>query len=173
LDKAEADMPLENQSYLTQAAEYWAKGESLEAGKLIYDRIPTKARPKWAASILRLVLDRSGIQSSLFSEVLAMADNENMWESGHRVFDKLRDRTLQLNELRRGSGLTEDEELLLSVMSLAELVAKVIYNATNTPDEFDEDSGWWIAVCLKAFTDRKWTDEEFTAAAWSALCSCE
>lgn len=166
-------MPQKDKSYLRQAAEHWAKSESLEAGKLIYENLPSKARPKWAARILRVVLDRSGIQSSLFSEVLTVADHEDMWERGHQVFSTLRHTTLRLNELRSSPGLTKDEDLLTSVVSLAELVAKVIYNATNPPDEFDEDSGWWIAACLRWFVDHKWSDEHFATAAWSALCSCE
>jgi hypothetical protein len=51
---------------------------------------------------------------------------------------------------------------------LAELVAKVTYNATDPPDRFDEDSGWWIAACLRDLVDRL-GDEEFSEAAWSAL----
>jgi hypothetical protein len=171
--QTEADMPEKDESYLRQAAEHWTKGESLEAGKLLYENLPPKARPRWAARILKLVLDRSGIQSSLFNQVLTVADHENMWKSGHQVFDTLRDTTLRLGELRRGTGLTKEEELLASVVLLAELVAKVIYNATNPPDEFDEDSGWWIAAYLRGFVDHRWSDDHFATAAWSALCSCE
>jgi len=57
------------------------------------------------------------------------------------------------------------------LLSLAELVAKVTYNAVDPPDEFDEDSGWWIAASLRAFVER-WNDTNFSEAAWSALC-CE
>jgi hypothetical protein len=35
--------------------------------------------------------------------------------------------------------------LLMEHLVLAELVAKVTYNETNPDDEFDEDSGWWVA----------------------------
>jgi hypothetical protein len=166
-------VPKNDETYLRQAAELWAKNESLAAGKLIYENLPSKTRPRWAARILKLVLDRSGIQSSLFSDALAVADHEDMWKTGHKVFDTLRDATLRFGELRSGPGLTKDEELLASIVLLAELVAKVIYNATNPPDEFDEDSGWWIAAYLRGFMDHGWSDEQFATAAWSALCSCE
>jgi hypothetical protein len=169
----EADMPQKDENYLRQAADHWAKSESLDTGKLIYEHLPSKARPRWAARILKLVLDRSGIQSSLFTQVLAAADHEDMWKNGHQVFSKLRHTTLSLDDLRRDRGLTKDEELLASLVSLAELVAKVIYNASSPPDEFDEDSGWWIAACLRTFVDHGWSDEHFATAAWSALCSCE
>jgi hypothetical protein len=42
--------------------------------------------------------------------------------------------------------LTKDQETLASLLLLAEMVAKVTYNATDPPDEFDENSGWWIAA---------------------------
>ena len=169
----EADMPQKDQSYLRQAAECWAKGESLEAGKLIYENLPSKARPRWAARILMLVLDRSGIESPLFGEVLYITQHEGMWRNGHRVFSTLRRETLKLLEIQETQGLTKEQELLYSIVSLAELVAKVIYNATNPQDEFDEDSGWWIAACVRGFMDNFWSDERFAKAAWSALCSCE
>lgn len=169
----ETDMPQKDEDYLRQAAACWAKNESLEAGKLIYENLPSKARPRWAARILKLVLDKSGIQSSLFSQVLTAADNENMWKNGHQVFSSLRQMTLRLDESRRGSGFTKDEELIASVVLLAELVSKVTYNATNPPDEFDEDSGWWIATSLRWFVDHACGDERFAEAAWSTLCSSE
>jgi hypothetical protein len=158
---------------LKQAADHWAKGEGLEAGKLLFENLPSRARPKWAAKILKLVLDRSGVEPSPFFQVLTIADREEMWKTGHQVFDSLRDTTLKLNELRRSRGLTIDEEQLASIVLLAELVAKVIYNATNPPDEFDKDSGWWIAAYVREFMDRGWSEEHFVTAAWSALCSCE
>lgn len=156
---------------LKQAAEYWAKGQPLEAGKLIYENLAVESRPRWAARILRIVLDKSGIQSSLFDNVLTTADHEDMWSSGHRLFSTLRQSTLRLDELERIRGLSDNEELLASILSLAELVSKVTYNASNPDDEFDQDSGWWIAACLRGFMDHRWKDEEFSKAAWLALCN--
>ena len=66
-------------------------------------------------------------------------------------------------------ALTKEQELLGWLLALAELVAKVTYNATDPQDEFDEDSGWWIAPCLKGFLDSL-NDNEFSNVAWSALC---
>ena len=36
----------------------------------------------------------------------------------------------------------------MTLLALAESVAKVTYNATNPPDKFDEDSGWYLGVWL-------------------------
>ena len=67
------------------------------------------------------------------------------------------------------NGLTEEQKVQAWMLSLAELVAKVTYNATNPEDEFDEDSGWWIAVHMRWFIEH-WGDALFTDAAWNALC---
>ena len=165
-------MPQIDEGLLKQAAEYWATGKPLEAGKLVYEGLPPKDRPRWAGRILKTVLNRSGIALTPFNQVLSTSEQEELWKYGNEVFDALRTATLRLDELR-SVGLSEDEKLLASILALAELVAKVIYNATNPLDEFDEDSGWWIAVCLRGFVDHRWTDEDFALAAWSALCFWE
>lgn len=142
----------------------------MEAGRLIFEKLPTRVRPSWAARILRLVLERSGVQFSPIEHVLHLADNAAEWGDAHRAFSTLRDSMLELDELDRTQGLADDQKLLRWLLSLAELVAKVIYNATDPPDEFDEDSGWWIAACLRGFVDF-WNDEKFSKTAWSALCN--
>lgn len=169
----EIEVKYNTDDVLVRAAECWSNGQALEAGKLIYEAMPTKSRPKWAAQILKVVLDKSGIRSAIFNPVLAAADHESRWKSGHQVFSTLRDSVLKFDDKRRQSGLSDDEELLVSILSLAELVAKVTYNATNPPDEFDEDSGWWIAACLRGFLDHDWSDEDFVQKAWTALCYSE
>jgi hypothetical protein len=166
-------MPNQESEHLKRAAEYWNSGQPLQAGKLIFENLPNEARPKWASRILRIILERSGIQSSLFDPILHTADHQPMWGNGHRVFSTLRASTLKLDDMKRTKGATEAQKLFGYILSLAELVAKVTYNATNPPDEFDEDSGWWIAACLRCVVDHRWKDEHFAKAAWSALCSQE
>jgi hypothetical protein len=180
-------------SYLERAPEYWEGGQAVKAGRLVFENLPNDLRPKWASRILRLVLERRGIrfnerpnwtsgildfvfgrnrvQPSVFDEILYTAEHPAMCGNGHRVFDALRGATLELDRFRRTIGLTEEQTLRSSILSLAELVAKVTYNATNPRDEFDEDSGWWIVACLRGFVDHQWTDDEFSQAAWSAVCS--
>ena len=143
-------------------------GESFRAGGILFEKLPTDRRPAWAARSLRLVLDRSGLRSSPIERVLEVADNPAEWKDAHKLFSTLREETLKLDSLRV-NGLTEKEELLGCILSLAELVAKVTYNATNPPDEFDEDSGLWIASCLRGFVDHQWNDKTFSEAAWKAI----
>jgi hypothetical protein len=167
------NMSNNDKDYLRRAAEFWKEGQPLEAGKLIFENLPSQTRPKWAAKILRLVLGRSGVDQTPFWMVLHTADHQAMWGNGHRAFSMLRGEVLKLDGLRSRGKLASEQVLLAEVLSLAELVAKVTYNATDPPDEFDEDSGWWIAACLRGFVENVWRDEEFSKAAWSALCSEE
>lgn len=159
----------DNRTHLVRAAECWRSGKPLEAGRLIFERLASEARPKWAARVLKLAVDKSGIKHPLFEQVLRTADERSMWAKGHRLFSEVRDSTLELDNVKRTQGLSEEQRILHTLFVLAELVAKVTYNATDPPDEFDEDSGWWIAVCLRRFVDSMGRDDEFAVAAWSAL----
>jgi hypothetical protein len=165
-------MPKDGEDHLGHARGYWQSGRPVEAGRLIHDNLPAEARPAWAARILRLVLDKSGARRTPFHRILETAENPRWWANGHRCFDLLRDQTLKFGDLRRNRGLTKDQEVVAHLLSLAEIVAKVTYNAVDPPDPFDKDSGWWIAASLRAFIDM-WNDEEFSETAWSALCCQE
>ena len=154
---------------MKRAAEYWVGGQPVKAGKLIFERLPNEYRPKWAARILRLLLEKGGVQSPLFDRVLDTVENQALWGDGHRVFSTIRAEALKLDEIQRTQGLNQDQKLRASLLTVAELVAKVTYNATTPPDEFDQDSGWWIAACLRGFVDHRWKDEGFSTAAWTVL----
>jgi hypothetical protein len=78
-------------------------------------------------------MDAVGVDLPEMGEVLAIAADPARWTDGHRAFSVLR---------RRAEYPGSREEYIVAI---GELVAKVTYNATNPPDEFDEDSGWWIA----------------------------
>lgn len=161
-----------NDDQIERAKEYWQGGQPVEAGRLIYDSLAPEARPAWAARILRLVIERSKVDRSHFERILFTAEHPRQWANGHRCFDLLRNETLKYDDMRRMGRLTKEQDTFALVLSMAELVAKVTYNAVDPPDEFDEDSGWWIAASLKSFVD-SWKDDEFSKAAWSALCLIE
>jgi hypothetical protein len=165
-------MQNQDESHLKRVSECWRTGQPLEAGRLMDVILTRETRPKWAARILRLVLEKSKADRSHFERILYTADHPSQWANGHRCFDILRDATLELDELRRKRRLTKEQDMLASLLLLAELVAKVTYNAVDPPDPFDEDSGWWIAASLGGFVDT-WSDEEFSKTAWSALCNEE
>jgi hypothetical protein len=159
-------MPDQDGSLLERASGHWNGGQPLEAGRLIFDNLPKMARPEWASRILRLVLGKSRIQIPEIDYVLEIADHTTEWRNAHGAFSALRRSTLHLERLQTRS---HDQDLILYHLYLAENVAKVIYNAVDPPDEFDEDSGWWVVVCLRSLVDC-WSDEKFSEAAWFALC---
>lgn len=154
---------------LSKVHGHWKSGQGLEAGKLIFENLAVRTRPQWAARVLRLVLDRTGVTSQAIERAILIANNSDEWGKAHGAFSALRGEALELLEMK---ARTPQQTLLLSLLSLAELVAKVTYNATNPSDEFDEDSGWWITPCLKDILDLL-RDEEFSATMWSALTADE
>lgn len=150
---------------ISEAYSHWKNGEDVETGRLLFERLPNEFRPKWAANILRLVIQRTGTKSDVIAHALSIADHPEDWGKAHQAFDKLRDATLKLERIWWRSPR---EQLLLSQLLLAELVAKVTYNAIYPVDEFDEDSGWSIPLCLKGVLNRL-NDEKFSELMWSAL----
>jgi hypothetical protein len=145
---------MSNNIISSQAKENWQRGQVLEAGRLIFEHLPNDSRPKWAARILRFAVERSGVQCPCFEQLLYTADHQAMWGNGHRAFSEVRNVTLKMDELRKRQRLVKEQEALCLLLPLAELVAKVVYNATYPPDEFDEDSGWHIVLYLKKFFER-------------------
>jgi hypothetical protein len=127
---------------LSEARSLWNKGNALEAGKLIFENLPVGTRPQWAARVLRLVVDRTGIKSQPVELAISTANSPSDWGKAHDVFSTVRRATLELDRL---SALSPSQMLFMEHLVLAELVAKVTYNETNPDDEFDEDSGWWVA----------------------------
>ena len=155
-----------NCNYLERAAEYWQDGQALEAGRVIFENLPMETRPKWASRILGLVVERSSVDLPQFQHILDIANHTNEWKKAHKTFETIRFATLNLENKQYRS---KDQTMLLCHLYLAELVAKVIYNSTDPPDAFDEDSGWWIPVCLKDILDLL-KDGEFSKSMWLALC---
>ncbi|MCP4373590.1 MAG: hypothetical protein GY797_36620 [Deltaproteobacteria bacterium] len=153
-----------------RAAELWNDGKTLEAGRILFETIPPDARPGWASTILRLAIAKSGMTCSPVEEIADIAEHPEEWGRAHQVFNVLREATLDL-EAKRRKGLTKQENLLAKLLLIAELVAKVTYNTTDPPDEFDEDSGWWIAVTLRDFLNYL-GDESFSRETWLALSTC-
>jgi hypothetical protein len=150
---------------------YWTHGQSVEAGKLVYESLPVHHRPRWAVNILRLVLSRAGYETESISQLLRIADQESDWVDAHGAFSDVRSDVLQFDRkyVRYPRDLTEEKKLHWHILLLAELVAKVTYNAADPPDPFDEDSGWYIPNWLRGFADTTWKDQDFADAAWKAL----
>src|ERR1700723_139506 len=127
---------MSNQFSSDRASEYRRTCQPLEAGRLIFETLPSADRPRWAGRILELAVHKSGLRVRAIESLRGVIQNPSAWSEGHRVFSSLRTETLKLE---RRWWRTARRELLLHLLCLAENVAKVVYNATDPPDEFDED----------------------------------
>lgn len=150
-------MPDEHIKLLNRAPEHGRNGQHLEAGRLIFENLPKELRPRWASQVLADIVRRTQVTSPPIENILRIASLPSEWRNAHDAFSSARKLTLELEKL--GEGRSSEQSLLLRHLLLAEAVAKVIYNATNPPDEFDEDSGWWIVVCLEDVLDLLSVDE--------------
>jgi len=149
----------------TQARELWRSGKAIDAGRLLFEHLKPELRPMWASRLLRAVVQRTEIKSPSIDAILVISENVADWNNAHRAFSFVREATLKLEEIQ---GRSIHQELLLAQLYLAENVAKVVYNATNPPDPFDEEAGWWLAVCLKRVLDLL-ADPSFEEFIWSKL----
>lgn len=153
---------------LEAAKHRWQAGEALEAGRAIFGMVPVPSRPGWAAGVLRAVVVAAPEHAAEIAPVLAVADEPGRWREGHTVFEQVRRLVLKLDEDARRVGWTPKSLSHAHLLAIAELVAKVTYNATDPHDEFDEDSGWWLAVCVRNFVEH-YGDAGFERDAWLAL----
>jgi len=143
-----------------KAKELWNAGRALEAGRLLYERIPVELRPAWAAKILALACNYIPAIPEV-EAVLEITSDPSRWPEAREAFSAVRKLTLRAKD-----------PLYEAVLILAENVAKVIYNSSGHLPFFDHDSGWWIAQNLKDVIDRV-NDTEFALDAWSILSSEE
>jgi len=129
---------------------------NIEIGQQIFEKLPNDIRPGWAGLILsRFDIYIKNIPISI-KELYPIIDNKDRWKEAHGQFNKIRRFLLDNKNY-------QPEIYLL----LAELVAKVTYNASGEPAPFDNDSGHYIAsLALKTtkhFDDNR-LEEEVTSA---------
>ena len=129
---------------------------NVEIGQQIFENLPNDIRPGWAGLILsRFDNYVKNIPVSI-KELYPIIDTKDRWKEAHGQFSKIRRFLLDNKNF-------QPEAYLL----LAELVAKVAYNASGQSAPFDSDSGHYIAsLALKAtelFDDNR-LEEEVTSA---------
>ncbi len=133
-----------------RANELWKKGSFLEAGRLLFEGLPKDEQPHWAAAILDLSVKWLDVRTCAVWELQRVARKRRRWRGAHQAFGMIRKATLRLEERKTR---TQIQERILCQCYVAENVAKVIYNAADPMDPFDEDAGWWIVSCLKSCID--------------------
>lgn len=125
---------------------------NIKIGREIFENLTNDNRPGWAG----LVLSRfdhyiKNIPTSI-SELYPIIDDKDRWKEAHEQFTKI-----------RVFGLENKNYEPDNYLRLAELVAKVTYNASEQSAPFDSDSGHYIAsFALKAteyFDDNRLAEE--------------
>ncbi len=125
---------------------------NIKIGQQIFENLPNDIIPGWAGLILsRFDHYIKNIPTSIL-ELYPIIDNKDRWNEAHGQFNKIRRFLLDNKNY-------QPEAYLL----LAELVAKVTYNASGQSAPFDSDSGHHIAsLALKAtehFDDNRLEEE--------------
>jgi hypothetical protein len=130
-----------------RARVFWDEERFLDCGRLLYESMSSDERVAWVVRLLRLASDHI-TRPEAVREVLLIAEERRRWHEAHDAFSKVRKATL---ELERQKERKAPKPYALSL--LAELCAKVTYNASRPPAPFDYDSGWWVPSCVRSTID--------------------
>lgn len=125
---------------------------NIKIGQQIFENLSNDIKPGWAGLILsRFDHFVKDIPTSIL-DLYPIIDDKDRWKEAHEQFAKIRVFKLENKNY-------EPENYL----RLAELVAKVTYNASGHPAPFDNNSGHYIAsLALKAtehFDDNRLEEE--------------
>ena len=130
----------------------WHAGRTFQAGELIFEATAKRDRPKWAARILRLVLECSDADRSDFEQVLSVADDPTQWSHGRLAFRELCDAGLRFQKTYDRRTLSKERLINVQefngLLALAEVVKQITYNASSPPDPFEDDLGVGVASFL-------------------------
>ena len=123
----------------------------IEIGRQIFENVPDEIKPCWAGLILSRFDNYLKNVPPPIRELFPIIDDKEKWKNAHKQFTKIREFGLDNQKFRP------------EYLRLAELVAKVTYNASGEPAPFDSDSGHFIAsLALKAteyFDDNRLEEE--------------
>jgi hypothetical protein len=113
---------------------------NIEIGRQIFENLPNDIRPGWAGLILSCFDNYIKSIPTSVKDLFPIIDNKDRWKEAHEQFGEIRRFLLDHKNY-------QPEAYLL----LAELVAKVTFNASGQPAPFDSDSGHYIpSTALKA-----------------------
>ena len=158
------------QKIIRSAKHSWDTGDLIEAGRLLFERIPCASRPFWGADILEFASQRVSKAPDI-QNVITFARTPEEWanstsrekrSNAHDFFNAVRQITLE--EDRKDNA----DQVYRNVLLLAENVAKVTYNAYGYHAPFDHDAGWWVVSILKNVVDLV-NDTDFSTTAWKVL----
>lgn len=129
---------------------------NIKIGQQIFEKLPNDIIPGWASLILSRFDHHIKEMPASIRELYPIVEDKDRWKEAHAQFTKI-----------RTFALENEDYQPYNYLRLAELVAKVTYNASGQSAPFDSDSGHYIAsLALKAteyFRDNKLEDEVTSA----------
>lgn len=128
----------------------------LKKGKDVFENLPNDIRPFWAGIILSRFDSYIEEVPESIRDLYPIIDDKSKWKEAHKIFSGIRIFNLENKNYKPENYL-----------SLAELVAKVIYNASGESAPFDSDSGHYISsLALKTveYFDNERLEEEVKSA---------
>lgn len=113
---------------------------NIKIGQQIFENLPNDIKPGWAGFVLSRFDHYIKDIPTTIRELYPIIDNKDHWKEAHKQFTKI-----------RMFGLENKSYKPDNYLRLAELVAKVTFNASGQPAPFDTNSGHYIAsLALKA-----------------------
>ncbi|MGN7784462.1 hypothetical protein ACTJIJ_08045 [Niabella sp. 22666] len=107
---------------------------NIKIGQEIFEKLPNDIRPGWAGLVLSRFDAFIKNNPSQVTDLFSIIGNKDRWKEAHQQFSQIRMFALNNKDYEPDNYLR-----------LAELVAKVTYNASGLPAPFDSDSGHYIA----------------------------
>ena len=138
-------------------------GDVREAVRELSRRISPSRQPAWAAKILDLFRVRYP-RIAAVDAVYDVALDRNRWSEAHEGFDRVRCLTLRAD--------WDGDAVRGHLLHLAELVAKVTYNASGEDAPFDADCGLQLIAHALNLAD-SWNDAELQARVARAVDDAE
>jgi hypothetical protein len=109
----------QSRQWLLAAADEWHRGDPLETGRILYERLAPKDRPSWAARVLDACCLGLPPVPAEVRDVREIAFTPTRWGDAHRAFQEVR--KLVLAAERQAPEPAPE----VGVLYLAENVAKV------------------------------------------------
>ena len=125
---------------------------NIERGREIYEKIPKYSRPLWAGLVLSRFNNYIKSIPSQITELFEIIENKDRWKNVRCIASKIRLFRLDNHKYQP-----------INYLILAEIVAKVTYNASGDIAPFEKDGGHCIpemAIKLSEIFDDKTLEKE-------------
>lgn len=138
----------------------WVGGEAAGAGSEIFGSLPPAKQVARGVAVLRAAAHRVDSAAEVI-DILRIAGHPDQWRSAYGAFLTLREASLR----EQAAGVRPD---LVSLLRLAESVAKATYNASDSSAPFDPDAASAIALHARSLVDAV-NDPVLEELLWGAL----